>query len=63
MENIQEIHDENSHHAEDRVRQQQAIVALIQGVMLGQKKGAYTLEEAAELDKAVKCFIIPNQLK
>jgi hypothetical protein len=36
--------------------QEQAIQVLVQAVMLGQSKGAYTLDEAEVIKKAVDAF-------
>ena len=59
MEDLNNIQDNetNKQIENDRIQQQQAIAALIQGVIIAQKKGAYSLEEASELNKAVKVFV------
>lgn len=60
---IIEENNANSEKDNDRLIQQQAIASLIQGVMLAQKKGAYSLEEASELNKAVKIFVSPQNVE
>jgi len=40
--------------------QDQALGILIQGVRVGQKNGAYSLEDAELLAKAVKTFVPPK---
>ena len=42
--------------AEQTFNSQQALSILIQGVRIGQQKGAYTLEDAEVLAKAIKVF-------
>ena len=56
MENHQED-NKNLENEYEKNKQQNAIASLIQGVLMAQKKGAYSLEEAAELYKAVSVFI------
>ena len=36
--------------------QKKALVLLIRGIMLAQKRGAYELVEAETLSKAIRCF-------
>jgi hypothetical protein len=44
----------------ETLTQQQALEALIQGVVLGQKSGIYTLEDAELLSKAIRAFVKPG---
>jgi hypothetical protein len=60
MENHQED-NKNLENEYEKNKQQNAIASLIQGVLMAQKKGAYSLEEAAELYKAVSVFINKNE--
>jgi len=39
--------------------QDQAINVLIQAVRIGQSKGAFTIEDAAVIDQAIKLFVKP----
>lgn len=45
------------------MEQKDALVILIRGIMLAQKRGAYELTEAEMLSKAIKCFSKENQEK
>ena len=45
----------------DKLTPQVAIRALIQGVVVAQKRGAYNLEEAETLSRAVKSLTAPAQ--
>ena len=46
---------------ENTLNQKEALSLLINAVELGQKRGAWKLEEAAMLSKAVSAFTKPNQ--
>lgn len=43
--------------SQETLTQEKAVQVLIQGVMVAQKRGAFQLEEAEMLSKAVKCFV------
>lgn len=45
---------------EQKMTQEQALGVLVQGVKIGQSKGAYTLEDAALLAQAIAVFM-PKQ--
>jgi hypothetical protein len=43
--------------------QVKALQILLQGVQVGQKRGAYSLDEAETLSKAVKQFLVTEEKK
>ena len=45
------------------MEQKEALVLIIRGIMLAQKRGAYELTEAEALSKAIKCFTTEKEEK
>lgn len=43
------------------LNQEQALSVLIQGVRLAQKAGAFTIEDAEVIAKAIKVFVKPTE--
>jgi hypothetical protein len=49
--------------AEQKMNQEQALGVLVQAAKVGQSKGAYSLEDAVVIAKAIAVFTPPEQAK
>lgn len=45
------------------LNQEEAIKVLIKAVQLAQSKGAFNLDEASVIHKAIKTFIVDNEIE
>lgn len=58
--NKEENTQENPQVAPEELNGQQALNVLIQAVRIAQSKGAYTIEDAELISKAIKVFVPPT---
>ena len=60
MENVQENQNPEEVNQDGELNGQQALNVLIQAVRIAQGKGAFTIEDAEIISKAIKVFVPPT---